>query len=108
MPTIPGIENVTSAAQISDWMGDQDIVFPIMLKAASGGGKGMVRVDAPEQIPVALAQARSEAKKSFGNDIVLAEKYIEHGRHIEVQVVADEYWHVVHLFERECTLQRRN
>lgn len=68
----------------------------------------MVRVDAPEQIPVALAQARSEAKKSFGNDIVLAEKYIEHGRHIEVQVVADEYWHVVHLFERECTLQRRN
>lgn len=109
VPTIPGIENVTSAAQISDWMRDQDIVFPIMLKAASGGGgKGMVRVDAPEQIPVALAQARSEAKKSFGNDIVLAEKYIEHGRHIEVQVVADEYRHVVHLFERECTLQRRN
>ncbi|MCX7790664.1 MAG: ATP-grasp domain-containing protein [Chloroflexaceae bacterium] len=109
VPTIPGIENVTSAEQISDWMRDQDIAFPIMIKAASGGGgKGMVRVDAPEQIPVALAQARSEAKKSFGNDIVLAEKYIEHGRHIEVQVVADEYRHVVHLFERECTLQRRN
>lgn len=109
VPTIPGIENVTSAAQISEWMRDQDIVFPIMLKAASGGGgKGMVRVDAPEQIPVALTQARSEAQKSFGNDIVLAEKYIEHGRHIEVQVVADEYRHVVHLFERECTLQRRN
>jgi acetyl-CoA carboxylase biotin carboxylase subunit/propionyl-CoA carboxylase alpha chain len=90
-------------------MRDQDIAFPIMIKAASGGGgKGMVRVDAPEQIPVALAQARSEAKKSFGNDIVLVEKYIEHGRHIEVQVVADEYRHVVHLFERECTLQRRN
>jgi acetyl-CoA carboxylase biotin carboxylase subunit/propionyl-CoA carboxylase alpha chain len=109
VPTIPGIENVTSAEQISDWMRDQDIAFPIMIKAASGGGgKGMVRVDAPEQIPVALAQARSEAKKSFGNDIVLVEKYIEHGRHIEVQVVADEYRHVVHLFERECTLQRRN
>lgn len=109
VPTIPGIENVASAEQISDWMRDQDIAFPIMIKAASGGGgKGMVRVDAPEQIPVALAQARSEAKKSFGNDIVLAEKYIEHGRHIEVQVVADEYRHVVHLFERECTLQRRN
>ncbi|MGB9631748.1 MAG: acetyl-CoA carboxylase biotin carboxylase subunit [Chloroflexaceae bacterium] len=109
VPTIPGIENVTSVEQISDWMRDQDIAFPIMIKAASGGGgKGMVRVDTPEQIPVALAQARSEAKKSFGNDIVLVEKYIEHGRHIEVQVVADEYRHVVHLFERECTLQRRN
>jgi acetyl-CoA carboxylase biotin carboxylase subunit/propionyl-CoA carboxylase alpha chain len=109
VPTIPGIENVTSAEQISDWMRDQNIAFPIMIKAASGGGgKGMVRVDSPEQIPIALAQARSEAKKSFGNDIVLVEKYIEHGRHIEVQVVADEYRHVVHLFERECTLQRRN
>jgi len=76
VPTIPRIENVTSAEQISDWMRDQDIAFPIMIKAASGGGgKGMVRVDAPEQIPVALAQARSEAKKSFGNDIVLVEKY---------------------------------
>ncbi len=109
VPTIPGIENVTSVEQISDWMRDQDVVFPIMIKAASGGGgKGMVRVDAPEQMAGALAQARSEAKKSFGNDIVLVEKYIEHGRHIEVQVVADDYRHVVHLFERECTLQRRN
>lgn len=109
VPTIPGIENVASPGQITDWMRDQDIAFPIMIKAAAGGGgKGMVRVDTPDQIPGALAQARSEAKKSFGNDTVLAEKYIEHGRHIEVQVVADEYRHVVHLFERECTLQRRN
>lgn len=109
VPTIPGIENVTSPDQITDWMRDQDIAFPIMIKAAAGGGgKGMVRVDTPDQIPGALARARSEAKKSFGNDTVLVEKYIEHGRHIEVQVVADEYRHVVHLFERECTLQRRN
>ncbi|MCS6937725.1 MAG: ATP-grasp domain-containing protein [Roseiflexus sp.] len=109
VPTIPGIENVTRPEQITEWMRDQDIAFPIMIKAAAGGGgKGMVRVDTPDQIPGALAQARSEAKKSFGNDTVLVEKYIEHGRHIEVQVVADEYRHVVHLFERECTLQRRN
>lgn len=109
VPTIPGIEDVASADQITDWMRDQHIAFPIMIKAAAGGGgKGMVRVDTPEQIPGALAQARSEAKKAFGNDTVLVEKYIEHGRHIEVQVVADEYRHVVHLFERECTLQRRN
>ncbi|MFQ3663325.1 MAG: biotin carboxylase N-terminal domain-containing protein [Chloroflexaceae bacterium] len=109
VPTIPGIENVASAEEISDWMRDEGVSFPIMIKAASGGGgKGMVRVDGPEQIPGALAQARSEAKKFFGDDLVLVEKYIEHGRHIEVQVVADEYHHVVHLFERECTLQRRN
>ncbi|MFV9506141.1 MAG: acetyl-CoA carboxylase biotin carboxylase subunit [Oscillochloridaceae bacterium umkhey_bin13] len=109
VPTVPGIENVTSTEQITDWMRDQDVTFPIIIKAASGGGgKGMVRVEQVEQIPQALAQARSEAKKSFGDDTVLVEKYIEQGRHIEVQVVADEYRHVVHLFERECTLQRRN
>jgi acetyl/propionyl-CoA carboxylase alpha subunit len=109
VPTVPGIENVTSAEQIGDWMRDQNVTFPIIIKAASGGGgKGMVKVDHPEQITQALAQARSEARKSFGDDIVLVEKYIEKGRHIEVQIVADEYRHVVHLFERECTLQRRN
>ncbi|WP_129677175.1 acetyl/propionyl/methylcrotonyl-CoA carboxylase subunit alpha [Candidatus Chloroploca sp. Khr17] len=109
VPTVPGIEHVTSAEQISTWMREQEIAFPIIIKAVSGGGgKGMVRVDQPEQIAQALAQARSEAKKSFGDDTVLVEKYIEHGRHIEVQIVADEYRHVVHLFERECTLQRRN
>ncbi|RRR75410.1 MAG: ATP-grasp domain-containing protein [Candidatus Viridilinea halotolerans] len=109
VPTIPGIDNVTSVEQISDWMRDDDVTFPIMIKAAAGGGgKGMLKVDRPEQIAQALAQARSEAKKFFGNDIVLAEKYIEQGRHIEVQIVADEHQHVVHLFERECTLQRRN
>ncbi|MBP1467202.1 ATP-grasp domain-containing protein [Candidatus Chloroploca sp. M-50] len=109
VPTVPGIEHVTSAEQISTWMREQEIAFPIIIKAVSGGGgKGMVRVDQPEQIAQALVQARSEAKKSFGDDAVLVEKYIEHGRHIEVQIVADEYRHVVHLFERECTLQRRN
>jgi acetyl/propionyl-CoA carboxylase alpha subunit len=109
VPTVPGIENVTSTEQISEWMRDQEVAFPIIIKAVSGGGgKGMVRVDQSDQIAQALAQARSEAKKSFGDDTVLVEKYIEHGRHIEVQVVADEFRHVVHLFERECTLQRRN
>ncbi|MEI7538710.1 MAG: biotin carboxylase N-terminal domain-containing protein [Comamonadaceae bacterium] len=109
VPTVPGIENVTSAEQISEWMQTEGVRFPIMIKAASGGGgKGMVKVDHLDQIAGALAQARSEAKKSFGDDTVLVEKYIEHGRHIEVQIVADEHKHVVHLFERECTLQRRN
>ncbi|NWG22593.1 MAG: ATP-grasp domain-containing protein [Chloroflexi bacterium] len=109
VPTIPGIENAASAEQIIDWMRSEGIRFPIMIKAAAGGGgKGMVKVEHADQITMALAQARSEAKKAFNDDTVLVEKYIEHGRHIEVQVVADEHRHVVHLFERECTLQRRN
>lgn len=109
VPTIPGIENAASAEQIIDWMRSEGIRFPIMIKAAAGGGgKGMVKVENADQIAMALAQARSEAKKAFNDDTILVEKYIEHGRHIEVQVVADEHRHVVHLFERECTLQRRN
>jgi acetyl/propionyl-CoA carboxylase alpha subunit len=109
VPTIPGIFNVTDIEQIKRWMNDEKICFPIMIKAvAGGGGKGMVKVENNEQFPHAFAQARSEAIKAFGDDRVLVEKYIERGRHIEVQIVADEYGNVVHLFERECTIQRRN
>ncbi|MDP1758568.1 MAG: biotin carboxylase N-terminal domain-containing protein [Thermodesulfovibrionales bacterium] len=109
VPTIPGISDVTDINQIKKWMKDEKITFPIMIKAsAGGGGKGMVKVESNEQIPQAFSQARSEAKKSFGDETLLVEKYIERGRHIEVQIVADKYGNVVHLFERECTLQRRN
>jgi len=109
VPTIPGVSDVTDVDQIKKWMKDENISFPIMIKAsAGGGGKGMVRVDSNEQIPQALNQAQSEAKKSFGDNTILVEKYIEKGRHIEVQIVADEHGNVMHLFERECTLQRRN
>ena len=109
VPTIPGIFNVTDIEQIKQWMNDEKICFPIMIKAvAGGGGKGMVKVENNEQFPHAFAQARSESMKAFGDDRVLVEKYIERGRHIEVQIVADEYGNVVHLFERECTIQRRN
>ncbi|MEW5745208.1 MAG: biotin carboxylase N-terminal domain-containing protein [Nitrospirota bacterium] len=109
VPTIPGISDVTDVAQIKKWMKDEQVAFPIMIKAAAGGGgKGMAKVDSEEQIPQAFAQARSEAKKAFGDEKILVEKYIERGRHIEVQIVADEQGNVVHLFERECTLQRRN
>lgn len=109
VPTIPGIDNVSSVEQIKNWMKEEDISFPIMIKAsAGGGGKGMVKVENESQLSQALAQARSEAKKAFGDEKILVEKYIERGRHIEVQVIADEYGNVIHLFERECTLQRRN
>lgn len=109
VPTIPGISDVTDIEQIKKWMKTDKVSFPIMIKAAAGGGgKGMVKVERQDQLEQALAQARSEAKKSFGSETILIEKYIERGRHIEVQIVADEQGHVVHLFERECTIQRRN
>ena len=109
VPTIPGIIDVTDTEQIKQWMTNEKISFPIMIKAvAGGGGRGMVKVENDKQLAQAFAQARSEALKSFSDDRVLVEKYIERGRHIEVQIVADEYANVIHLYERECTIQRRN
>jgi len=109
VPTIPGILDVMNVDQIKKWMKHDKVTFPIMIKAvAGGGGRGMVKVENTNQLVQAFAQARSEAMKSFGDDRVLVEKYIERGRHIEVQVVGDEHGNIVHLYERECTIQRRN
>jgi len=109
VPTIPGIDAVTNIEQIKTWMKKDEVSYPIMIKAsAGGGGKGMVKVEQDDQLAPGLARARSEAKKSFGDETVLVEKYIERGRHIEVQIVADEHGNVIHLYERECTIQRRN
>jgi propionyl-CoA carboxylase alpha chain len=86
-----------------------DIGFPVMLKAsAGGGGKGMRRVDAIEQLDDALASAKSEAKKSFADDAVYVEKLVVGARHVEIQVLADAHGHTVHLFERDCSVQRRH
>ncbi len=109
VPTIPGINNVATVNEIIDWMQREDVEYPVMIKAAAGGGgKGMVKVEHEDELPQALARVRSESKKSFGDDKVLVEKYIERGRHIEVQIAADNYGNVIHLGERECTIQRRN
>lgn len=109
VPTIPGVLDVTNVEQIKKWMKHDKVSFPIMIKAvAGGGGRGMVKVEDERQLSQALSQARSEAMKAFGDDRVMVEKYIERGRHIEVQVVGDEYGNIIHLFERECTIQRRN
>jgi acetyl/propionyl-CoA carboxylase alpha subunit len=109
VPVIPGLDHVTGPAQVVKWMKAEGVSFPVIIKAAGGGGgKGMVKVDDEEGLGPAFAQARSEAKKSFGEGALLLEKYIERGRHIEVQIVADELGNIVHLFERECTIQRRN
>lgn len=109
VPTIPGISNVSTVNEIIDWMQSESVEYPVMIKAAAGGGgKGMAKVEEEDELPQALARVRSEAKKSFGDDKVLVEKYIQRGRHIEVQIVADNYGNVIHLGERECTIQRRN
>ena len=85
------------------------IGYPVLIKAvAGGGGKGMRKVEAAEDFLDDLASCQREAKSSFGNDIVLIEKYISSPRHIEVQVFGDTHGNVIHLFERDCSLQRRH
>ena len=85
------------------------IGYPVLIKAvAGGGGKGMRRVDAAKDFKAALEGAQREAKSAFGDDRVLIEKYVTRPRHIEVQVFADSHGNAVHLFERDCSLQRRH
>jgi 3-methylcrotonyl-CoA carboxylase alpha subunit len=85
------------------------IGYPVLIKAvAGGGGKGMRKVDAAKDFQDALESCKREAASSFGNDVVLLEKWIESPRHIEVQVFGDTHGNVVHLFERDCSLQRRH
>jgi 3-methylcrotonyl-CoA carboxylase alpha subunit len=87
----------------------REIGYPVLIKArAGGGGKGMRRVDDPDDFADALGAARREAKAAFGDDRVLVEKYVEKPRHIEVQVFGDNHGNVVHLFERDCSAQRRH
>ena len=85
------------------------IGYPVLIKAvAGGGGKGMRRVDAAADFAEALSSCRREAASSFGDDRVLVEKYVTKPRHIEVQVFGDSHGNIVHLFERDCSLQRRH
>jgi 3-methylcrotonyl-CoA carboxylase alpha subunit len=85
------------------------IGFPVLIKAsAGGGGKGMRRVDRAEDFAAALASCQREAKASFGDDHVLVERYVTRPRHVEIQVFCDALGHAVHLFERDCSVQRRH
>lgn len=83
--------------------------FPVLIKAVhGGGGKGMRIVNSSKDFPEALTSAQRESAKSFGNAAVLVEKYITHPRHVEVQVFADQQGNAVSLWERDCSVQRRN
>jgi acetyl-CoA carboxylase, biotin carboxylase subunit len=107
IPCVPGSDGpVTSedALRIA-----KDIGFPVLIKAAAGGGgRGMKVVRNAQELPVALASARSEAKAAFGDDAVYLEKFLDGPRHIEVQIIGDGRGHAIHLGERDCSLQRRH
>jgi propionyl-CoA carboxylase alpha chain len=106
--TVPGfpcvIDDITQAAEIADAVG-----YPVMIKAsAGGGGRGMRIVSARKEIAENFARARSEAKSAFGEGRIFVEKFIADPRHIEVQILGDKHGNVIHLGERECSLQRRH
>ncbi len=108
VPVVPGTESEvhdpTEAAQIAAGIG-----YPVLLKAAAGGGgKGMRVVRAPDELADAIRAASGEATAAFGYGGVYIEKYLEHVRHIEIQLLADAHGHCIHLGERECSIQRRH
>ncbi|MFC3266166.1 biotin carboxylase N-terminal domain-containing protein [Camelimonas abortus] len=108
VPVTPGYHGDRQEPELLKAEADA-IGYPVLVKAvAGGGGKGMRRVDAPEDFIPALESARREAVAAFGDPRVLVEKYVRAPRHIEIQVFADAHGHVVHLFERDCSLQRRH
>ncbi|MXO69719.1 ATP-grasp domain-containing protein [Altererythrobacter marinus] len=108
VPVTPGYEGEDQSPERLKREADA-IGYPVLIKAvAGGGGKGMRKVDAAADFEAALESCRREARASFGNDEVLLEKWITSPRHIEVQVFGDSHGNVVHLFERDCSLQRRH
>ncbi|MFO1058806.1 MAG: acetyl-CoA carboxylase biotin carboxylase subunit [Dongiaceae bacterium] len=108
LPLVPGspgtVGSETEAARLA-----AEIGYPVLIKAAAGGGgKGMKVAHAARELGQALSLAKAEAKANFGNDAVYLEKYLSHPRHIEMQILADSHGNVIHLGERDCSLQRRH
>ncbi len=108
IPVVPGSEGAIDPNEDIDALAAR-IGYPVLIKAAAGGGgKGMKVAQNPSELSEAFRFARTEAKANFGNDQVYMEKYLGHPRHIEVQIIADTHGNVVHLGERDCSLQRRH
>ena len=104
VPVVPSYSMTDARVTVS-----YELPYPVLVKAAAGGGgKGMRIVRAQEEYADAVVSARREAASAFGDDTLLLEKFVEHGRHIEVQVLADTHGNVLHLFERDCSPQRRH
>jgi acetyl-CoA/propionyl-CoA carboxylase biotin carboxyl carrier protein len=110
VPVLPGLRRAgLSDAEITEFAAGDPARLPLMVKAAAGGGgRGMRIVSELEGLPDALAAARREARAGFGDDTLLVERYVARARHVEVQLLADAHGNVVHLGERECSLQRRH
>jgi acetyl-CoA carboxylase biotin carboxylase subunit len=107
-PVVPGTERA-----LSNWeearSAANELGYPVLLKAsAGGGGKGMRRVDGESELQSALRDAASEAGRAFGNSEVYVEKLVDEPRHIEIQILGDHHGHLIHLGERECSIQRRH
>jgi len=108
VPVVPGYHGDGQALVLLAGKA-KEIGYPVLIKArAGGGGKGMRKVDHSDDFADALASAKREGKSSFGDDSVLVEKYVDKPRHIEVQVFGDNFGNAVHLFERDCSAQRRH
>jgi len=109
VPVVPGTEDVGNLSDEDLIRKAAEIGFPLLIKAtAGGGGKGMREVRKIEEMPELLASARREALSAFGDGNVYLEKLVEGARHIEFQIMADSYGNVIHLLERECSIQRRH
>lgn len=108
IPIIPGMKGIPSA--MAEYAKEAErIGYPVMIKAsAGGGGKGMRIVHNAKDLESGIEAGQREAKSAFGDESVYLEKYIEEPRHVEFQVLADNYGHAIHLFERECSIQRRH
>ena len=108
VPLVPGYHGDDQSPAILK-QSAEDMGYPVLLKAASGGGgKGMRAVYQADEFDQALAAAKREAKNSFNDEIMLVEKYLQQPRHVEIQVFCDQHNNAVHLFERDCSLQRRH
>ena len=108
LPTIPGSDGVVEGEEQLSKEAER-IGYPLILKAAAGGGgRGMRVVRNKQELLAAYQTARSEAQQAFANPAVYMEKFLEHPRHIEIQVLGDQHGKVIHLGERECTIQRRH
>ena len=107
VPTVPGVEGIESRAEFEKAAGD--IGYPVLIKAsAGGGGKGMRVVHAEDELPDAIESARREAQNAFGDERLLIEKFVANAHHVEFQVFGDKHGNLLHLFERECSVQRRH
>ncbi|MCR4842719.1 MAG: pyruvate carboxylase [Eubacterium sp.] len=108
VPIIPGIDHAIKYADEAKEIAER-VGYPVMLKASNGGGgRGMRIVESSEQMDKEFEEAKNESKKAFGDDQIFIEKYLKNPKHIEVQILGDNYGNIVHLYDRDCSVQRRH